>query len=163
MDLCPCGSNLSYDACCGPVISGAQQAATAEQLMRSRYSAYARKEINHLRESLHPDHRNDFDEKSTRAWAEGAEWHGIEILNTAGGGPDDEEGTVEFSAAFTEQGNRHVHRERSLFRKKDGQWYFVSGGALPAQQVVRSGPKVGRNEPCPCGSGKKYKKCCSPA
>jgi preprotein translocase subunit SecA len=35
-----------------------------------------------------------------------------------------------------------------------------SGEYQPVQQVVRSGSKVGRNDPCPCGSGKKYKKCC---
>ena len=35
-----------------------------------------------------------------------------------------------------------------------------SGDLQPVQQRVRSAAKVGRNDPCPCGSGKKYKKCC---
>jgi preprotein translocase subunit SecA len=35
-----------------------------------------------------------------------------------------------------------------------------AGDRQPVQQVVRSGAKIGRNDPCPCGSGKKYKKCC---
>lgn len=128
--------------------------------MRSRYSAYAMKEIDYLRTSLHPEHRADFNEKNTRTWAEGAEWHGLEILGTTGGGLEDSEGKVEFSVSYTEQGARKDYRERATFSKKDGVWYLVSGEPLPAKQVVREAPKTGRNDPCPCGSGNKYKKCC---
>ena len=75
MKTCPCGSNLKYDECCLPLIKGDKTAITAEQLMRSRYSAYVKKEVGYLRASLHPDHRSDFDEKITRAWAESSERH----------------------------------------------------------------------------------------
>ena len=160
MDTCTCGSGLSYEKCCGPVISGEKPALTAEQLMRSRYSAYARAEIGHLRSSLHPDKRSDFDEKSTRSWAERSEWHGLEITRTEAGGPDDDAGLVEFTATFSDGGVKREHRELASFRKKEGIWYFFEGQVLGPKQVVRENPKVGRNEPCPCGSGKKYKKCC---
>ena len=160
MDICPCGSNIAYDECCRPLIQGERQAETAEQLMRSRYSAYVMKEIGYLRGSLHPDHRSDFNEKSTRAWAENADWHKLDILKTAGGGPEDTEGKVEFMAVFTEKGALKEHHELSTFRKEAGTWYLVSGETLPPKQVVRATPKTGRNEPCPCGSGKKFKKCC---
>jgi SEC-C motif-containing protein len=160
MDICPCGSNLAYQECCRPLIRGERPAATAEQLMRARYSAYVKKEIEYLRESLHPAHRSDFDEKSTRIWAEGSEWHRLEIVKTDGGGQEDSEGRVEFVAAYTEKGIRREHHELSEFRKEDGTWYFVSGEAVPPRQVVRTTPKTGRNDPCPCGSGKKFKKCC---
>jgi SEC-C motif-containing protein len=160
MDICPCGSNLAYDECCGPVIAGERSAATAEQVMRARYSAYVKKEIGYLFSSLHPDHRSDFDEKSTSKWAENSEWHKLAILETFGGGPDDCEGRVEFIASFTERGITRDHHELASFSKQEGVWYFVSGGAVPPKQVVRSAPKVGRNDPCPCGSGKKFKKCC---
>ncbi len=160
---CPCGSNLPYEECCGPVIRGDRAALTAEQLMRSRYSAYVMKEIAYLQTSLHPDHRADFNEKSTREWAERSEWHKLDILATSGGGPDDEEGKVEFIVEFSDSGTKHDHHERSTFRKVDNTWYLVDGQVLPPRQVVRMEPKVGRNEPCPCGSGKKYKKCCGSA
>jgi len=160
MDQCPCGSKLPYAECCGPLIAGAQLATTAKQLMRSRYSAYVKKEMDYLLSSLHPDHRADYDEKSSRAWAEHAQWHGFEILKISAGGPDDREGEVEFSASFTEKGIRQEHHERSSFRKVEGRWYFTAGKLLPPKQVVRSTPKAGRNDPCPCGSGKKFKKCC---
>jgi len=160
VDLCPCGSSKPYAGCCRPLITREVRAETAEQLMRSRYTAYVRKELAWLRDSLHPEHRADYDEASSRAWAERAEWHGIEILRTEKGGPADEEGTVEFTVSFTENGVRQEHRERSSFRKTGGAWYFTTGKALPPQPVVRQGPKAGRNDPCPCGSGKKFKKCC---
>jgi SEC-C motif domain protein len=161
MDICPCGSNLNYDECCLPLIKGDRTALTAEQLMRSRYSAYAMKEIGYLRASLHPDHRSDFDEKTTRAWAESSEWHKLEILETVGGGAEDSEGTVEFIATFTEKGLNREHREVSTFKKETGTWYLVKGEVQPPKPVVRATPKTGRNDPCPCGSGKKFKKCCA--
>lgn len=159
MDLCPCGSNQAYAECCRPLIKGEQTATTAEQLMRSRYSAFVKKEIEHLLASLHPDYRSDYDEQSTRAWAEGAEWQGIRIVNTTAGGPEDSEGQVEFVAAFVEKGNKQEHHELSTFKKKNGNWYFTSGKTMP-KPVVRAAPKTGRNDPCPCGSGRKFKKCC---
>ena len=160
MDICPCGSSKPYAGCCRPLISGEQRADTAEQLMRSRYTAYVKKELTWLRDSLHLGHRADYDEASSRAWAERAEWHGIEILNTVKGGPEDQEGTVEFVVSFTESGVRQEHRELSSFERTGGAWYFTEGKALPPRPVVRQGPKAGRNDLCPCGSGKKFKKCC---
>jgi len=159
MDPCPCGSNVDYGSCCGPLISGEQRAATAEQLMRSRYSAYVKQEIPYILTSLHRDHRSDYDEKSSRAWAERAQWHGITILKTISGGPDDAEGQVEFTVSYTENGLRQEHHELSSFKKEEGVWYFTTGKTMP-KPVSRALPKTGRNDPCTCGSGKKFKKCC---
>jgi SEC-C motif-containing protein len=160
MDLCPCGSGAAFAACCRPVITGERQARTPEELMRARYSAYATSEIDFLLASLHPDERSDFDAKSTRAWAERAQWRGLTILATSGGGPDDEEGEVEFVAAYDEKGVRQEHHELATFKRAGGAWYFENGRTPSVKQVVRDAPKIGRNEPCPCGSGKKHKKCC---
>lgn len=159
MDLCPCGSNLGYSACCGPIIKCEKAAATAEHLMRSRYSAYVKKEIPYILTSLHPDHRTDYDENSSKAWAERAQWHGIKILSTVKGGPDDGEGQVEFSVSYTENGMKQEHHELSSFKKEKGTWFFTTGKTMP-KPVSRAVPKTGRNDVCPCGSGKKFKKCC---
>jgi SEC-C motif-containing protein len=159
MDVCPCGSQAAYDSCCGPLIKGERPALTAEQLMRSRYSAYVKQEMAYILASLHPDHRNDYDEKSTRSWAERAQWHGIAIMNTVKGAPEDSEGQVEFTVSYTENGFKQEHHELSSFKKKDGTWYFTNGKTMP-KPVSRATPKTGRNEACPCGSGKKFKKCC---
>lgn len=160
MDLCPCGSKLKYAECCRPLIAGKKQAETAEQVMRARYSAYVMKEMDYLLTTLHPDHRADYDEKSSRDWAERAEWHGIEIHNTIKGGPEDSTGQVEFTVSFTESGRKQDHHELSTFKKEKGVWFFEEGKVLPPKQVVRTTPKAGRNDPCTCGSGKKFKKCC---
>ncbi len=160
MDLCPCGSKREYGSCCRPVIKGELPAATAEELMRSRYCAYVKKEIPYIFTSLHPDYRKDYDENSSRAWAERAEWHGITILKTVKGGAGDAEGEVEFAVHYTENGFRQEHHELSSFKKEKGTWFFTTGKTMP-KPVSRAVPKTGRNDACPCGSGKKYKKCCA--
>lgn len=160
MTQCPCGSTANYAACCEPVITGAAPAATAEALMRSRYSAYVTQALDHLKESLHPEHRADYDGEGARRWAEGSEWLGLEILGTSGGGPDDEEGTVEFVASYRRKGEKLAHREEASFTRHKGRWYYVDGRMVTPGTVRNEGPRIGRNDPCLCGSGKKYKKCC---
>jgi SEC-C motif-containing protein len=159
MNICPCGSTLAYEACCQAIIKGQRSAETAEQLMRSRYSAYVMKEIDYILSSLHPDHRADYDEQSSRAWAESAEWQGIKIVKTIGGGPADSEGQVEFVVSYAEKGVKQEHHEISSFKKAGDTWYFTTGKTV-AKPVVRALPRTGRNELCPCGSGRKFKKCC---
>ncbi len=160
MSGCPCGSGADYPECCEPIIRGERQAGTPEEVMRARYSAYAMKETEYLLSSLDPEKRQDHDAESTRQWAENAEWHGLEIINTEGGGPEDEEGDVEFRATFTYKGDRETHHELAHFRKDNDTWYYLEGEPVKPETFVREGPKVGRNDPCPCGSGKKYKRCC---
>ena len=160
MDKCPCGSDLPYSECCGPLIRGERLAATAEQVMRSRYTAYVLKELPYLCETLHPDYRKDYDEKSTRSWAESATWHGLKVISTEKGGPEDIAGQVEFIASYTQQDKKIDHHEIASFERREGKWYFVKGEGIAPRPVVRSAPKVGRNDPCVCGSGKKFKKCC---
>lgn len=159
METCPCGSGRSYEECCGAIIKGEKTADTAEELMRSRYTAYVKVETDHLYESTHPDHRKGYDHKGTRHWAESSRWEGLEILATKGGRPEDEEGEVEFIARYREKDLRKQYHELASFRKEKGIWYFTDGTAVPPRPIVST--KVGRNDPCPCGSGKKYKKCCS--
>jgi SEC-C motif-containing protein len=128
--------------------------------MRARYSAYVERQIDFLGDTLHPGHRADWDRDATRKWAEQSTWQGLEIRHTEAGGEQDEEGRVEFLARFEEDGVARLHHENSLFQRQGGRWYYVSGD-LPKPATLRNAePKVGRNDPCPCGSGKKYKKCC---
>lgn len=160
MAECPCGSGRAYENCCGPLISGEQPAATAEALMRSRYSAYVTGAVDYLGDTLHPDSRSDYDAAATRKWAEQSEWFGLEIHSVEQGKADDDAGTVEFVASYKADGTTYRHHEFSRFSRHNGRWYYVDGNMAPPETVVRSEPRVGRNDPCPCGSGKKYKKCC---
>ena len=160
MGICPCGSDLEYSICCEPVIRGEKNAETAEQLIKARYSAYVKAETDFLFESIHPEKREGHDDVETRKWAEKSVWHGLEIIQCEGGGKDDERGEIEFVANYSQSGKRAKHHEHATFVKSDGKWYFEDGVGVAPAQVVREGVKIGRNEPCPCNSGKKYKKCC---
>lgn len=159
--LCPCGSNKSYEECCEPIIKGTKNAPTAEALMRSRYTAYVVHEIDYIAKSCkRSNDENDIDMEETRKWSEESTWHGLTILNTEKGAESDEEGTVEFTASYTtRKGIRELHHEIAGFKKFDGKWLYVEGIIKP-ETVLREGRKIGRNEKCPCGSGKKYKQCC---
>jgi SEC-C motif-containing protein len=159
-ELCPCGSQKAYRECCEPVITAKRKAATAEELMRSRYSAYARGKVDYILKSSHPDLRKNLDENATRQWSENAQWEGIEIVETTGGGENDSDGDVEFIARFTEDGQKRTHHERSRFKKYRGRWYYCDGEMIKPQPFRRDDPKIGRNDSCPCGSGKKFKRCC---
>ncbi|MCB1756013.1 MAG: YchJ family protein [Gammaproteobacteria bacterium] len=164
MTDCPCGSGLNYSDCCEPLISGAVSAERAEQLMRARYTAHTRADIDYIIATHHPDTRAEIDVEQTRNWAEKSTWLGITIKRVDGGGPDDEKGEIEFVATYRDpDGTRQTHHELSEFEKKDGQWFFRDAKAPMIEQFRREQPKVGRNDPCICGSGKKYKKCCGKA
>ena len=127
MSLCPCQSGKEYEVCCGAIIGGSQPALTAEALMRSRYSAFVKGEIDHLKNSLHPDHRGDFDPAATKDLADNSAWLGLQILKTTGGGKDDQEGTVEFIASFRIKGVTYQHHELGQFNRRNGTWYYTDG------------------------------------
>ena len=155
---CPCGSGQPLETCCDPLIEGEKKAATAEALMRARYTAYATDRVRFVIATHDPETRHELDEKATQKWASGNDWLGLEIKAKEAGGEKDDEGTVEFVATFCDERERtQTHHERSQFVRRDGDWYFHDGQVM-VQAPTRS-QKVGRNEPCPCGSGKKYKKC----
>ncbi len=155
--LCPCGRPLRFERCCGPYLRGEAFPQTAEDLMRSRYTAYARREIDYLIDTHLP--HDEARRSGIVAWSERAAFVGLEVLQTEAGQLEDETGVVEFIAHTQEGGREQHHRERSRFLKKGGRWYFIDGDAgIPATAPGLA--RVGRNEPCPCGSGKKYKKCC---
>lgn len=155
---CPCGSARALEDCCGPIIAGAP-APSAEALMRSRYTAFVIKNFDHLESTLAPETRADFNRSAAESVANETKWLRLEVRKTEAGGPDDETGAVEFAAYFSKQGRTQIHHELAEFRKERGNWLYVSGQMNPKpppRQVV----KISRNDPCPCGSGKKFKKCC---
>ena len=164
---CPCRAKnrdtLPYAECCAPILEKGEPAPTAEALMRARYSAYALAKIDFLSDSLAPEARHDFDRKAVQHWATQSQWVGLDILSTDAGKPGDSEGYVEFVAHFTLEGKEQAHRERSKFRADEAYgWYFLEEANRKPEPVVK-GKQPGRNDPCPCGSGKKFKKCCAVA
>ena len=159
-DTCPCNSGKTFGECCGPVIAGTAKAETAEALMRARYSSYVTGDIDFLKTSATKAVQEEFDEQASKAWSAAARWHGLEILRTERGGAGDDDGVVEFRALYTANGEFCNHHEISQFVREPDGWRFADGELVGETPITREEPKVGRNDPCPCGSGKKYKKCC---
>ena len=169
MKDCPCGLNAPFADCCGPLIRGSGYADTAEDLMRSRYSAYTQMNWDYLIETTHSSERAELSRKTFEKW-KGIEWLKLEVLGSRKGGIEDDEGEVRFAAFYQEDDEEHTLSETSKFLKENGRWTYCQKQSTvhrkvhdePQKPVVRDTPKVGRNDPCPCGSGKKYKKCCAP-
>ncbi len=166
MSLCSCGSGREMPACCGPILARKQPAPTAESLMRARYSAYVAGDVDFVMATTLPACRADSDINAMKAWAEQSEWEGLEVISTSKGGEQDQQGEVEFIARYRLQGVAQQHHEKSLFVQEDGVWYFKDGEVLASGPTEKAVPvvnanKTGRNDPCPCGSGKKFKKCCA--
>jgi len=158
MTKCVCGSGRNFDDCCAPVLAGAP-AATAEALLRSRYTAFATGNTDYLVETLTSDIRGEFDQIEAESTAAEAKWQKLEIRSVTDGGIDDETGVIEFVADFSLRGEQRIHHEVSQFRREEGRWLCAGGQMNPRSAPVHV-TKVGRNDSCPCGSGKKYKKCC---
>lgn len=146
---CPCGSGKALGQCCGPAISGQHPAETAEALMRSRYTAYTLGEEAYLLASWHPQTRP----ASLDLDASDLTWTGLDIVHCQAGTLSDQRGVVEFIAHYDKGGRQGQVHESSRFKKQAGAWMYFDGDLKTAE-------KPGRNAPCPCGSGKKYKRCC---
>lgn len=158
INICPCNSGASYAACCEPLLAGDRPAETALALMRSRYTAYVVRNVDYLLKTWHPSTRPAAIDPATIP-----DWVGLHIVRTEKGMETDNAGVVEFKAAFFSRPKiRHLH-ETSRFVKEDGQWLYVDGDMIDdTQSAAPRAAGVGRNEPCPCGSGRKFKKCCGP-
>lgn len=122
---CPCTSGDIMDSCCGPILSGAIAAPTAERLMRSRFTAFATGDFAHLLRSWHPSTRPaDLQlDPETR-------WMRLDVLGTEAGGPFDTDGIVSFEAFFREEGARGSIRERSRFVREQRVWTYLDGIAF---------------------------------
>jgi SEC-C motif-containing protein len=128
--------------------------------MRARYTAFVTQQIgDFIRDTLAAEKRDEFDPREVERSARDAEGLGFEVRAVSGGGADDDTGTVEYVARFRIRGQVQAHHELASFRREDGGWLYVDGQVNP-KSAPRQVTKIGRNEPCPCGSGQKFKKCC---
>ena len=129
---CPCGgakAAATYGQCCQPLHRQERGAATAEQLMRSRYSAYALAEVDYLLRTQPSEQPLKQRRRSLEASCRQLRWRALEILATEAGGQGDLEGTVTFAAHYSAGGRQGVLRERSRFGREggrpDGAWLYL--------------------------------------
>jgi SEC-C motif-containing protein len=153
---CPCGSGLAFAACCGPILAGSRQAATAEQLMRARFTAHVRHDFEFLHKSHRPTAATPYvPEEGTPS----VTWTKL-VIHSHEPTDNPDRSFVDFTAHGTEEGVEKVLHEKSEFLRINGAWLYNREIRLGPPPFRSAGPKVGRNDPCPCGSGKKFKHCC---
>lgn len=157
MTLCPCGSIHDYEVCCGPIIAGTP-APTVEALVRSRYTAFVKCALDHVERTHAPEVRDDFNRADAERVTQQYEWRGLEIRRVTETG---DTAKVEFVVRFRREQQELSTISVSGFRRDHGQWLYVNteSSQIAPQRVT----KIGRNDPCSCGSGKKAKKCCGVA
>lgn len=158
MTECACGSGRAFESCCQPYINGAP-APTAEALMRSRYTAMSLGHLDHIERTSTEKALRAFNRVDMESSIPNVEWLGLEVTGRQDGGPDDDEGIVTFGFRYRFQDRDHAQREIARLQRVDGIWLYDESEINPKSPPVEV-KRVGRNEPCPCGSGKKYKKCC---
>jgi SEC-C motif-containing protein len=126
-NLCPCRSGLPYTVCCEPIIYEKKDATTAQELMRSRYTAFTKANVDYLMRSHSAKTRPIKERKSIEKWAKSVNWMGLTILDTQDGEANDEIGYVEFKALYLENGQPQQIHEKSLFQRENEKWVYVSG------------------------------------
>jgi SEC-C motif-containing protein len=122
---CPCGGG-TYMQCCGRFIDAGEVAQTAEELMRSRYTAYALRKEPYLKATWHASTRPD----EVLAQDEEVKWLGLEVRKHV---PAGDAATVEFVARYKIGGRAHRMHEISRFLRENGRWYYVDG-SFPEKQ-----------------------------
>jgi SEC-C motif-containing protein len=157
MENCPCGTAKSYPECCGIYISGQTPAPTPLTLMRSRYTAYSKTNIEYIQQTMTAPANIDFNPEEAKEWAASVSWLGLEIVAAS---QHNDRGSVEFIAHFSHAGQQQKLHEISEFHLIHQHWYYVHGTDPQLQPLSRASRKIQRNEMCRCGSQKKFKKCC---
>ena len=89
--------------------------------MRSRYTAFVMHDAPYLQQTWSLTTR-----PAGVAFTPGLEWTGLEIVSTTGGSPFHSEGTVEFRAHFTVEGQQRLQHENSTFTREAGRWVYVA-------------------------------------
>ena len=117
---CPCGSGKDYADCCGPYIKGKENPPTPEALMRSRYTAYSRNNLDYIEQTMRGEALEHFERKK----GNGIEWIKLDVLFSE---EDGDQGTVQFIATFLYQGVENLMHEKSSFERIDGKWYYTKG------------------------------------
>jgi SEC-C motif-containing protein len=156
---CPCGTDQDFESCCSPILKGKKTAQTAEELLRARYTAFTSHDVDFILDTHHSRTKSEIKREEIEDWAKGSEWLGLKVVQKEGGEAKDNQGTIVFCAQYAVDGKKQDHWEQSFFEKEKGEWKFLDAKGI-TKTFTRTEPKVGRNDPCSCGSGKKSKKCC---
>ena len=153
---CPCGTGRTLAQCCGPLLAQERPAENAEQLMRSRFTAHVARDFAHLHRTHLESSREPY---VPDPQAGGTDWTRLVIhAHETGTRPD--AAFVDFTAYYQEGDAEKALHEKAEFQRIEGTWFYIRPVREGPAPIKSTQAKVGRNDPCPCGSGKKYKQCC---
>ncbi|HZE96718.1 MAG TPA: YchJ family protein [Planctomycetota bacterium] len=153
---CPCGSGQTFAACCNPILKREKPAEDAEKLMRSRFTAHVAHDFEHLHRTYLKTSKEPYEPEPE---AGGTNWTRL-LIRSHETGPKPDFATVDFTAYFQEGDKEQALHEKAEFQRIDGVWYYTRALRQGPPPIKSTQAKAGRNDPCPCGSGKKYKQCC---
>lgn len=126
-------------------------------LLEARYRAFVDGKIDFLLESHHPDLRAKVDRNAIESWSKESKWKGLTVEDEK---IEKDRAVITFTVRYEKDFQTINHREFAEFRKSQDQWFYYDSEFPKPEVVRRDTAKVGRNDPCSCGSQKKYKKCC---
>lgn len=129
---------------------------SAEALLKTRYQAFVDGDIDFILATHHPETRDQVQREAVESWSQGSTWRGLQVDSLEEKG---DKTFIRFSVRYQREDQTTKHTEDAEFRKFEGRWYYFDSNFPKPETIRRDGEKVGRNDPCPCGSGKKYKKC----
>jgi len=153
---CPCGAGPAFSSCCGPLLARERPAASAEALMRSRFTAHVVGDFEHLHRTYLGTAKEPYVPDPE---AGGTDWTRL-VIHSHETGAKPDHATVDFTAYFRKEGGEEALHEKGEFKRVDGTWYYARPIRQGPAPIRATQAKVGRNEPCPCGSGRKFKQCC---
>ncbi|WP_440876822.1 YchJ family protein [Thalassotalea sp. PLHSN55] len=155
---CPCGTSRPFEQCCFAIHNKRRSASSPEALMRSRYSAYATNNAQYIYDTYASKSQAQQSIDEIRESASDCRWLKLTIhSSTEGNDLTQQLPTVEFSAFYLIDDKLFEMHELSRFVQEQGAWRYLDGEIKANHQVAQ----LKRNDPCPCESGKKFKKCCS--
>lgn len=155
--LCPCGSNQPYIDCCQLVHADIKCASLPEQIIRARFAAMSMGNMDFFAESIVEEHRHLLDGDRVLKEIRRLEFHSVEIRKVERKGLLRRRATVYSRHARSKHGVIATHTERTYLRRESRAWRVENIEINPPADAVS---KIGRNVSCPCGSGRKYKRCC---
>jgi|SaaInlStandDraft_7_1057024.scaffolds.fasta_scaffold104862_1 SEC-C motif domain protein len=126
MSNCPCGTNKSYKKCCELIIKGTLHPASAEELMKSRYTAYTIGNMDYIEQTMSGEALKAFDKESAQIWSDTSDWQNLEIIKKGTKKETDTLAFVEFIACYKLNGKTKFLHEVSEFKKDGSKWLYVN-------------------------------------
>ncbi|PIR23076.1 MAG: hypothetical protein COV44_04965 [Deltaproteobacteria bacterium CG11_big_fil_rev_8_21_14_0_20_45_16] len=128
---------------------------SAKSLLEKRYECFTKGDVDFILESHHPETKEQIQRQAVEEWSKNSKWHGLKVDSVD---EKSDKTVIDFTVIYERDFEKRFHREIAEFKKHEGKWFYFDS-SFPKPETIRNDQKIGRNDPCTCGSGKKFKKC----